>query len=87
MAPATPLVFSDENVFTYILAAVDLDLAKRQIMHAVGAGQPVIFIDQPLPSQQVQLTVIATRLTAGQSEALFELQQEGLPQRHPPLLH
>ncbi|MGV3523001.1 MAG: hypothetical protein ACO1RX_02190 [Candidatus Sericytochromatia bacterium] len=87
MAPATSLLFSDENVFTYVLAAVDLELAKRQIMHAVGAGQPVIFIDQPLPSEQVQLTVIATHLTQGQSAALFELQQEGLPQRHPPLLH
>lgn len=73
---AKPEKSCNDTVLKYVLKTSEVEAAKQQIIQIAG-GNPVIFVEMPRDSDQVELMVIAAKLTPSQQGTLEELQQDG----------
>lgn len=77
MAKASPEKSCNDTVLKYTISIQDLEAAKKQVVRLVG-NHPVVFLEKPLPNQQLELMVMASSLTPSQKNELEELQQDGV---------
>ena len=77
MEKAKPEISCKDTVLKYKISEDLLKDAKKQILKVAGKV-PVMFIENRLPDNQIELVVIAASLTSPQAEKLKKLQEDGV---------